>query len=1238
MALETLPASLSRNLPALKELAVNTNSLTALPDGVGQLRALQSLVVRHNLLETLPEFAPLPVLATLDCSSNHLSALPESIGNLQHLQTLDVNSNELSQLPASLCTLRALRSLCVHTNQIVVLPDDLGSLPALTSLDAASNRLAALPHNLGYLAKLTALDVSRNALLELPPSIGSLRCLQKLYAASNPRLAALPALAGLQSIRLVDVTGCALAELPSITELHALRELKIAGNPLQRPPASVAGRGLDAIRRYFVELESEGATTSRAARLVLLGDGMAGKTSLQRGLRAGCTPSPTAVDARTIQLDISELVLFDDHPTHEPVTFSVWDLGGQVAYAAAQQPYIAPGSLYIVCVAAPRANDEHFAEVIGRWLCYLQAGAPAAYVVIVLTQCDQLLPAGATDRSPAALEAAAAEQAWWVRRCIYWHQCRLGRGATRLRFHDDVVCVSSVSGGEASLRRLKSILETIATSKPPLLLSIGQTIPRTWSYAVSMLRAIRDGAEPVAMARAVALQLDANDRTPPSSGGAPPPSGAAAKKALASAAPAAPLITMPTCYASLARPYITTAEAAQRWVNVVAPALRVGADSRVLYDALQLLVNQGEVFSSCGCVYLQPAHVTSLLKPLVDHRLDRDWAIPRAYEHTGEPYESSPSVQLLLAAVGVLRASGEMREELLPMLWEDVDLHHDDYASVLLMLSESGVLFLSEHTALGRRWVMPMRLPESPPARLEDEWSALPERGQLRLRYPLRLAPPGLVERLMAACYDLGYYHQFWRRGALIRARAVDGSAMLLELRNVLTSEHDTEASDYPTPPPMTAGSPIIDGESAPPLHHLLCEFRGPLEVHEQLIELLVQVRMRADRLLRDFPGLGDVDGEVHGVNPTSLSAFGAAATEGGGESGTRSSALLLALAAADAPIVATAAAAMQTPLKYLGQLKYGRPIEAGMGLHRLLGVGSADELRQLRMRGEEEILKEVGRYGLRAGKDAMGWGDHDWLTYVHTQSAEERVLPHGMPCALLDRGHAGMRLDDFVRHPLAIAAGLKRSHVLALRLYSCSVYRTINTHLRDGCSEERRHPYPACVGLLCEAIQLLRKARAERLTTDGGSKRNGAGSSNGVGGGEGSSVLWHGVAGMAVSAEFLVRGGTSMGVLSATPDRGVAERYASRAGLASAALLLKLRLPDLAKHGGAPIAFLSAFPEEEEVVYNPGTYLRPMGAPKVLVSAGVAPAGGARPGEVMLAVRLYHVMEVVPMPVSGAA
>ena len=53
---------------------------------------------------------------------------------------------------------------------------------------------------------------------------------------------------------------------------------------------------------------------------------------------------------------------------------------------------------------------------------------------------------------------------------------------------------------------------------------------------------------------------------------------------------------------------------------------------------------------------------------------------------------------LLTEAVQTFVTSGDLREELLPLMWEPVGLHEDDYGAVLLMLCASGVLFLAEHT------------------------------------------------------------------------------------------------------------------------------------------------------------------------------------------------------------------------------------------------------------------------------------------------------------------------------------------------------------------------------------------------------------------------------------------------------------------------------------------------------------------------------------------------------------
>ena len=70
----------------------------------------------------------------------------------------------------------------------------------------------------------------------------------------------------------------------------------------------------------------------------------------------------------------------------------------------------------------------------------------------------------------------------------------------------------------------------------------------------------------------------------------------------------------------------------------------------------------------------------------------------------------------MLAAVDALVTSGELREELLPWLWEPVGLKRDDYGPVLETLCNSGMLFLAENTEHGRKWIVPIRLPETKPA------------------------------------------------------------------------------------------------------------------------------------------------------------------------------------------------------------------------------------------------------------------------------------------------------------------------------------------------------------------------------------------------------------------------------------------------------------------------------------------------------------------------------------------
>ena len=91
-----------------------------------------SLDLSNLSLSTLPSiFNSDPFvtrLTKLDVALNRLEALPEAIGELRALQRLDVGFNQLTALPEAIGRLQALQRLDVFNNQLRALPEAIGGL------------------------------------------------------------------------------------------------------------------------------------------------------------------------------------------------------------------------------------------------------------------------------------------------------------------------------------------------------------------------------------------------------------------------------------------------------------------------------------------------------------------------------------------------------------------------------------------------------------------------------------------------------------------------------------------------------------------------------------------------------------------------------------------------------------------------------------------------------------------------------------------------------------------------------------------------------------------------------------------------------------------------------------------------------------------------------------------------------------------------------------------------------
>jgi len=147
----------------LTKLNLSCKGLTYLPDGIGELKNLEHLILSDNKLTYLPEgVCGLKNLNKLSLYKNNLRKLPESFGELANLRELRVWQNNLTQLPESFCELKNLRMLYLCRNNLTSLPENFGELKNLEILALGNNKLTELPESFGELRMLKKLNISRN--------------------------------------------------------------------------------------------------------------------------------------------------------------------------------------------------------------------------------------------------------------------------------------------------------------------------------------------------------------------------------------------------------------------------------------------------------------------------------------------------------------------------------------------------------------------------------------------------------------------------------------------------------------------------------------------------------------------------------------------------------------------------------------------------------------------------------------------------------------------------------------------------------------------------------------------------------------------------------------------------------------------------------------------------------------------------------------------------------------------
>jgi len=381
--LTCLPPEIAQ-LTNLQRLDLGFNDLTALPPEIAQLTHLQELELTENDFKTLPsEIIPLINLQKLFLGHNSLTELPSEIGQLANLSGLYVHYNNLVSLPAEIGELTNLEGLALGGNNLVALPPEIAQLTNLQALRLSYSNLTAVPLMITQLTNLKELALGRNSLTALPPEIGRLTNLEQLQLWDNNLVSLPPEIAQLTNLRELWLEANSLTTLPlEIAQLTNLESLSLAGNPLRSPPPEIVARGKDDIFDFLRDL-ARGSVTRYEAKLLMVGEGGTGKSSLLRALRG--EPFVEGLSS-THGIDVKPYCLPHPDRPGETITLHVWDFGGQQIYHTTHQFFMTKRSLYLLVWNARGDTDQ---ARLDYWLEKIKALAPDAPVLLLATHTDE---------------------------------------------------------------------------------------------------------------------------------------------------------------------------------------------------------------------------------------------------------------------------------------------------------------------------------------------------------------------------------------------------------------------------------------------------------------------------------------------------------------------------------------------------------------------------------------------------------------------------------------------------------------------------------------------------------------------------------------------------------------------------------------------------------------------------------------------------------------------------------
>jgi internalin A len=363
-------------LPFLKVLHADNNKIDGLA-GFGALPELELLDLSYNNIRSLERMSGFDKLKKLVLAHNKISEINYP-GHFPELEELDLSYNHIAELPG-LDGFTMLKKANFSNNRITILKD-LGNPPALRELDVSHNWIVQVEPS-SILTNKIGLFLGHNRLQTISRDAYSV-----FFARTDPGVyewllkwqdahpgAAVPGDMDLD-LELFKITR-KMQEGEEVTDqdLKALHVLflcfHLLPNPLSGLPMQVIRQGIAATLHYLEESERTGTENLYEAKMLIVGQPRAGKTSLRFKLVDVNSTLPIEdMTTRGIDILLLEFDFIDETGKHRPFSYNVWDFGGQQIYQTTHQFFLTHRSLYVLVVDSARDGIGNEDAAVNYWL------------------------------------------------------------------------------------------------------------------------------------------------------------------------------------------------------------------------------------------------------------------------------------------------------------------------------------------------------------------------------------------------------------------------------------------------------------------------------------------------------------------------------------------------------------------------------------------------------------------------------------------------------------------------------------------------------------------------------------------------------------------------------------------------------------------------------------------------------------------------------------------------------